>query len=163
MKPSMCTLTLCALTLSLFLPFVAMGQSVDVITLDATINPATAEYIHHSIVAARDDGAECLIIRFNTPGGLLKSTREIVSDLLTAKVPVVVYVAPAGAHLRVDPAALPVLTEPPANLGTALHDQWTEDRAVAWDAGVTSSDLAYIFFQAPVLVAIHAAELLPQQ
>lgn len=98
MKPSMCTLTLCALTLSLFLPFVAMGQSVDVITLDATINPATAEYIHHSIVAARDDGAECLIIRFNTPGGLLKSTREIVSDLLTAKVPVVVYVAPAGAQ-----------------------------------------------------------------
>jgi membrane-bound serine protease (ClpP class) len=98
MKPSMCTLALRALFLSLFLPFVAMGQSVDVITLDATINPATADYIHQSIVAAQADGAECLVIRFNTPGGLLKSTREIVSDLLTARVPVVVYVAPAGAQ-----------------------------------------------------------------
>ena len=75
-----------------------MGQTANVITLDATINPATAEFIHESIVAAQDDGAECLVIRFNTPGGLLKSTREIVSDLLTARIPVVVYVAPAGAQ-----------------------------------------------------------------
>jgi len=75
-----------------------MGQTANVITLDATINPATAEFIHESIVAAQDNGAECLVIRFNTPGGLLKSTREIVSDLLTARIPVVVYVAPAGAQ-----------------------------------------------------------------
>jgi len=75
-----------------------MGQTANVITLDATINPATAEFIHESIVAAQDGGAECLVIRFNTPGGLLKSTREIVSDLLTARIPVVVYVAPAGAQ-----------------------------------------------------------------
>jgi membrane-bound serine protease (ClpP class) len=91
-------LELSALLLLLLLTFTAMGQSADVITLDATINPATADFIHQSILAAQEDGAECLIIRFNTPGGLLRSTREIVSDLLTAKVPVVVYVAPAGAQ-----------------------------------------------------------------
>jgi membrane-bound serine protease (ClpP class) len=38
------------------------------------------------------------VIRLNTPGGLLKSTRIIVSDLLTARVPVIVYVAPAGSQ-----------------------------------------------------------------
>jgi membrane-bound serine protease (ClpP class) len=38
------------------------------------------------------------VIRLNTPGGLLKSTRIIVTDLLTAPIPVIVYVAPAGAQ-----------------------------------------------------------------
>jgi membrane-bound serine protease (ClpP class) len=98
MIPSKCRLVLTTLLLSLLSPFALLGQTVDVITLDATINPATADFIHQSILAAQDDGAECLVIRFNTPGGLLKSTREIVSDLLTARVPVVVYVAPAGAQ-----------------------------------------------------------------
>lgn len=90
----------------LIIPFVSvaftfyplLAQTVDVITLDATINPATADYIHESIQKAAADGAECLIIRLNTPGGLLKSTRVIVSDLLSARVPVVVYVAPPGSQ-----------------------------------------------------------------
>src|SRR5512146_2000976 len=98
MNPSFWKLVASALLFLLLLPLAAMGQTAEVITLDATINPATADYIHQSILAAQDDGSECLIIRFNTPGGLLKSTREIVSDLLTAKIPVVVYVAPAGAQ-----------------------------------------------------------------
>ncbi len=74
------------------------GQVVQVITLDATINPATAEFIHQSILKAEEKGAECLVIRLNTPGGLLKSTRVIVSDLLTARIPIIVYVAPSGAQ-----------------------------------------------------------------
>ncbi len=98
MDPSYWKFALPALLLLLLLPISAMGQTADVITLDATINPATADYIHQSILTAKEDGAEVLIIRLNTPGGLLKSTREIVSDLLTAQVPVVVYVAPAGAQ-----------------------------------------------------------------
>jgi membrane-bound serine protease (ClpP class) len=40
----------------------------------------------------------CLIIELNTPGGLLKSTRYIVSDLLTSEIPVVVYVSPSGSQ-----------------------------------------------------------------
>jgi len=74
------------------------AQTAQVITLDATINPATAEFIHYSIERAAGDGAECLIIRLNTPGGLLKSTRVIVTDLLTARVPVIVYVSPSGSQ-----------------------------------------------------------------
>jgi membrane-bound serine protease (ClpP class) len=98
MKPSYWKFPLTALSLLLLISFTAMGQTADVITLDATINPATADYIHQSILTAQEEGVECLIIRFNTPGGLLKSTREIVSDFLTAKIPVVIYVAPAGAQ-----------------------------------------------------------------
>lgn len=84
----------------LVLPLTALFAqgAVHVITLDATINPATADYIHVSIQRAKEQNAECLVIRLNTPGGLLKSTRVIVTDLLAAPLPIVVYVAPAGSQ-----------------------------------------------------------------
>jgi len=74
------------------------AQVVHVITVEATINPATSEFIHYGIEKAVEAQAECLVIRLNTPGGLLKSTRVIVTDLLTARIPVVVYVAPSGSQ-----------------------------------------------------------------
>lgn len=77
---------------------VALSATVHVITIDAAINPATADYIHDAIQRASEQRAECLVIQLNTPGGLLKSTRVIVSDLLSAPVPVVVYVSPAGSQ-----------------------------------------------------------------
>jgi membrane-bound serine protease (ClpP class) len=75
-----------------------VGQEVHVATLDGTINPATAEYLHQSLQVASESGAACLVIKLNTPGGLLKSTRVIVSDLLTSPLPVVVYVSPSGGQ-----------------------------------------------------------------
>ena len=87
--------------LFLMLGFVlASGQShvVRVITVDGTINPASADYIHEQIYRAADEHAECLVIRLNTPGGLLKSTRVIVSDFLNSPIPIIVYVAPAGSQ-----------------------------------------------------------------
>ncbi|HUI65103.1 MAG TPA: nodulation protein NfeD [Bacteroidota bacterium] len=82
----------------LMVPPSVPAQTVHVITLDATINPATSEYIHEELEKAVAQDAECLIIKLNTPGGLLKSTRVIVTDLLTARIPVVVYVSPSGAQ-----------------------------------------------------------------
>ncbi len=81
-----------------FVAFPALSGSVHVITIDGGISPATADFIHGSIEQAREEGVECLIIRLNTPGGLLKSTRDIVSDFLTSPVPIVVYVSPAGSQ-----------------------------------------------------------------
>ena len=81
--------------------FLASAQSgfVRVITIDdQIINPVAAEYIKGAIESAEQDGAECLIIRLDTPGGLLTSTRTIVKDILNADVPIVVYVAPSGAR-----------------------------------------------------------------
>lgn len=66
--------------------------------VDGTINPASADFIRNGIEKAVLEKAECIIIHLNTPGGLLKSTRVIVSDILESKVPVVVYVSPGGAH-----------------------------------------------------------------
>jgi membrane-bound serine protease (ClpP class) len=82
--------------------FVAFGhvaaQTVITVKIDGTINPAAASFIQSSLQKAADRHAECVIIRLNTPGGLLKSTRVIVSEILESKIPVVVYVSPAGAQ-----------------------------------------------------------------
>jgi membrane-bound serine protease (ClpP class) len=69
-----------------------------VITIESAINPSTSEYIRQSIDRASSEGAAALIIRLNTPGGLLKSTRAIVTDLLESPIPVVVFVSPPGAQ-----------------------------------------------------------------
>jgi len=74
------------------------SQKVITITIDGSINPASAEFIERGIKKAEDERAECLVIHLNTPGGLLKSTRVIVSNILEANVPVVVFVSPSGAH-----------------------------------------------------------------
>jgi len=84
--------------LLLLLPVTTAAQKLISVTVDGTINPVSADYIHNSIRKAIDEKAECLIIHLNTPGGLLQSTRLIVSDILESPVPVIVYISPGGAH-----------------------------------------------------------------
>jgi membrane-bound serine protease (ClpP class) len=79
-------------------PTVVDAQTVISMKIDGSINPASADFIHNGIEKAIHENAECIIIHLNTPGGLLKSTRVIVSDILESSVPVIVYVSPAGAH-----------------------------------------------------------------
>src|SRR5258708_27371645 len=81
-----------------FLPFVLPAQTIVSIKIDGSINPVTAGYIHEGIKKAFLEKAACLIIHLNTPGGLVQSTRVIVSNILESPVPVIVYVSPAGAH-----------------------------------------------------------------
>ena len=82
----------------LFLSFLLHAQKAISITIDGSINPAVASFIKNAIDLAKDQKAECLVIQLNTPGGLLKSTRVIVSSILESPVPVIVYVSPGGAH-----------------------------------------------------------------
>jgi membrane-bound serine protease (ClpP class) len=70
---------------------------VNLIVIDGSINPAVDEFIRDSIATSARDGAEALVIQLDTPGGLLTSTKRIVKEILGAPLPVIVYVAPAGA------------------------------------------------------------------
>ena len=70
----------------------------EVITVNAAITPPIAEYILQSIDEAAKSGAEGLIIRLDTPGGLDLAMRDIAKGILNAPVPVIVYVAPSGAR-----------------------------------------------------------------
>lgn len=73
-------------------------SNVVVITLDGAINPAASDYIQYGIEQAFNHKSECLIIQLNTPGGLLESTRTIVTSILQSSIPVVVYVYPPGSR-----------------------------------------------------------------
>jgi membrane-bound serine protease (ClpP class) len=68
------------------------------VEVDGIINPATAKFIVDSIDQATQQGAQCLIIQLDTPGGLMESMRIIVKRILTANIPIIVYVAPSGAR-----------------------------------------------------------------
>lgn len=87
-----------------FLPFFGIvGHSeekapVFSIEVDGIINPATAKFITESIDQAIQQGAQCLIIQLDTPGGLMDSMRMIVKKILTSSIPVIVYVGPQGAR-----------------------------------------------------------------
>jgi len=86
------------LAIILLLPSFLFAQKVISINVNEGINPSTAEFIHLGIEKAQKENAECLIINLNTPGGLLTSTREIVTNIMQSSVPVIVYVSPTGAH-----------------------------------------------------------------
>ncbi len=108
----------------LLIPFLPKAQKVISISVDGTINPASASYIQRGIRKAEQANAECLIIYLNTPGGLLKSTRVIVAGILESRVPVVVYVYPGGAHagsagVFITMAAHIAVMAPATNIGAA--------------------------------------------
>lgn len=118
------------------------SATVDVIQLeDDTINPVTAEYILNAIARAEASGAQCLIIRLDTPGGLLNSTRTIVKAIMAAQVPVVVYIAPGGsragsAGVFMTYAAHVAAMAPSTNIGAAHPVQMgqRDERTNMWDA-----------------------------
>jgi membrane-bound serine protease (ClpP class) len=94
------------------------------IELPGTIDPATERWIGSALDEAADDGAELVIIRLDTPGGLDSSMREIVQDIIDAPMPVVVYVSPDGARaasagLFVTQAADVAAMAPQTNIGSA--------------------------------------------
>ncbi len=71
---------------------------VDKFVLSDTIQPVTASELDRAIVRANSDGASALLIELDTPGGLLDSTRTMTGKILSSKLPVIVYVSPAGAR-----------------------------------------------------------------
>jgi membrane-bound serine protease (ClpP class) len=75
----------------------AGGNAVATADVNGPIGPATATYLERAIKQASRQGAECLIVKLDTPGGLLDSTKDIVQTFLASPIPIVVYVTPSGA------------------------------------------------------------------
>lgn len=74
------------------------GEHVDVITVKGVIDPFIAQYVGRGLDIAQEDGAQCLIVQLDTPGGSDVPMRVIVQKMLNSSVPIVVYVSPAGAR-----------------------------------------------------------------
>ena len=76
----------------------AQQPIVDKLVLSDTIQPVTAGQLDRALARANADGAAALLIELDTPGGLLVSMRSMAGAILSSRVPVIVYVAPAGAR-----------------------------------------------------------------
>lgn len=66
--------------------------------VDGAIGPATRDYMDRVLEEASDRDAACVIFTMDTPGGLSSSMRDIIQHIMASRVPVVVYVSPAGAR-----------------------------------------------------------------
>ncbi|HXK34812.1 MAG TPA: nodulation protein NfeD [Dehalococcoidia bacterium] len=81
----------------------ACGRQVDerdavhVLTADADVNPVLSGYIDRGIDEAEDTDARAVVIQLDTPGGLVSSMEDIVQRIQSSRVPVIVWVSPAGA------------------------------------------------------------------
>ena len=75
----------------------AEGTRINQITIDGSINPASADFILAAIEQTELDGAAALLIELDTPGGLVASTQDIIQGMLNARIPTIVYVTPRGA------------------------------------------------------------------
>lgn len=76
----------------------AADRPIVVLTATGVVDNVMAGYIGEGIAGAERDGAAAVVIELDTPGGSLDATQQIVSSLLEARVPVIVWVAPAGAR-----------------------------------------------------------------
>lgn len=105
-------------------PASAGGPHVSVLRIDGAIDAISARYLSRAIGKATDDGAVLIVLELDTPGGRLDSTRDMVEDILGARVPVVVYVSPAGAQAAsagtfITAAANFAAMAPATNIGAA--------------------------------------------
>ncbi|MFL5443805.1 MAG: NfeD family protein, partial [Myxococcales bacterium] len=76
----------------------AAGSFISVAELRGSIDPGSGRYLIDAIHDAEASGAEALVVRLDTPGGLLSTTRDIVQAELSAKVPIIFWVGPPGAR-----------------------------------------------------------------
>jgi membrane-bound serine protease (ClpP class) len=74
------------------------GGTALVVEIKDAIGPATREFFVRALERAEEQDAALLILVLDTPGGLSESMRDMIRAILSAKLPVVTYVSPPGAH-----------------------------------------------------------------
>ena len=76
----------------------ASARRVLLLDLDTVVHPLTGEIVAEGLRQAEESGDAAVVLRMNTPGGLLETTNEIVQGILASTVPVIAYVTPSGGH-----------------------------------------------------------------
>ena len=74
------------------------APQVVAVNIDSVVHPITVEIVGHAIEQAGRENAAAVLLRLNTPGGLLDATRELNSKIISSRVPVIAYVTPSGGR-----------------------------------------------------------------
>jgi len=74
------------------------APKVIAVDVDGMVHPVTTEIVGSAIERARQEGAALVLVRLNTPGGLMDAMRETIEKMVASPVPVVTYVAPSGGR-----------------------------------------------------------------
>ncbi|HEX5466819.1 MAG TPA: nodulation protein NfeD [Candidatus Limnocylindrales bacterium] len=102
----------------------AASPTVALLPTTGIVDQVMATYIEGGLATAAERGDAAAIIELDTPGGSLDSMQDIVGSILSSKVPVIVWVAPAGGHAAsagtfITLAANLALMAPGTNIGAA--------------------------------------------
>jgi membrane-bound serine protease (ClpP class) len=73
-------------------------DQVHILTWDGDVNPVMVRYIDRGIDSAEKSDARAVVIKLDTPGGLTDSMRDVIQRIEASRVPVIVYVSPAGGQ-----------------------------------------------------------------
>ncbi|HEY1240122.1 MAG TPA: nodulation protein NfeD, partial [Bryobacteraceae bacterium] len=75
-----------------------VAPKVVAVDVDGMVHPVTTEIVGSALAQAKRDGASLVIVRLNTPGGLMDAMRDTISEIIASPVPVVTYVEPSGGR-----------------------------------------------------------------
>jgi membrane-bound serine protease (ClpP class) len=126
---------------------------VKVVTAKGVINPTLAHFVTRAIDAAEQEGAQAIVLRLDTPGGLDSSMRQIIQRTLASTVPVILYVGPPGARagsagVYITFAAHVATMAPNTNIGSAtpvaMGEGGEQQMSPEMRAKVTNDATAYI-------------------
>jgi len=138
-----------ALALTMPMRTAAGAPKVVAVDVDGMIHPITVEIVGSAIARAEAERADVVLIRLNTPGGLMEAMRETIEKIVASRVPVITYVAPAGG--RAASAGFFILVSgdvaamaPGTNAGAAHPVQMTGEMDAVMKEKVENDAAAYI-------------------
>ena len=118
----------------------AISQSIEkvkidrilVLSIDSSINPATHNYIESSFQKAAKEGYQLILIKLNTPGGLVTTTKAIMGIIGDSNIPTAIWVSPEGASATsagaiIASSAHVLFMASGTNIGAATPIQMSED------------------------------------
>ncbi|MPZ48660.1 MAG: nodulation protein NfeD [Dehalococcoidia bacterium] len=125
-------------------------DQVHVLTWEGIVNPVMERYIDRGIDGAEESDARAVVMRLDTPGGLDSSMRKIIQRIQSSRVPVIVFVAPAGGRAAsagtfITMAGHVAAMAPSTTIGAATPiNSSGEDIEGALGRKVTNDSVAYI-------------------
>lgn len=87
-----------SIALALAAQVVSAAPKAIAVNVDGVVHPVTAEIVGAALDRAKQENAAVVVLRLNTPGGLMDAMRQTIEKIVASPVPVITYVAPSGGR-----------------------------------------------------------------